>query len=362
MDQLIDLTASKIPTDTASRTTLRAAREHNVDSFWGIFTRGEDQRHNLAGYYGFLLLNEMGHRALLDRTFDTKCPRLELVAGTGERPAAIYLWGVIAEKLTRVAGPEIARQMAYLHSGLPLYATLATDAGYKAAKKSGYLPVTNDDDRLGGLFISRQYVSEQTSEAPAIKPLTNVVAVSRADQLIQAISIRAAVFMTEQRCPFEEEFDENDYCATHLLGFVDCEPAATMRLRYFGDFVKFERMAVLAHFRQTAIKHEIVHFAFEMTRKKGFRQCYGHAQRRLLDFWRGFGFEVFPRDAEIRFSDCEYVEIWKQFAPHDDPMTMHSDPMVLNRPEGRWSVPGALDRSTLRRATGFSHSVADNRA
>ena len=33
-------------------------------------------------------------------------------------------------------------------------------------------------------------------------------------------AIRAAVFMSEQDCPYEEEFDGNDLCATHLAGLV----------------------------------------------------------------------------------------------------------------------------------------------
>jgi len=35
--------------------------------------------------------------------------------------------------------------------------------------------------------------------------------------------------------------------ATHLVGYVGAEPAATLRLRYFGDFVKIERLAVLIY-------------------------------------------------------------------------------------------------------------------
>jgi hypothetical protein len=123
-----------------------------------------------------------------------------------------------------------------------------------------------------------------------------------------------------------------------------------MRMRYFADWVKVERMAVLNRFRRSDIKYEIVRAAFELARRKGYRTVYGHAQRRLLKFWQQFGFEIYPRNSEIRFSDFDYVEIVKHLAPHADTLTMRSDPMVLIRPEGRWDDIGILERSTSRPA------------
>ncbi|MGA7383676.1 MAG: hypothetical protein WBW81_02940 [Methylocella sp.] len=58
------------------------------------------------------------------------------------------------------------------------------------------------------------------------------------DLLVHAI--RAAVYIAEQACPFAEESDGNDCCATHLIGFIGEEPAGCIRLRYFHDFVKLE--------------------------------------------------------------------------------------------------------------------------
>ena len=73
--------------------------------------------------------------------------------------------------------------------------------------------------------------------------------VNTAEELQQAFAIRSIVFMGEQRCPYNEEFDGNDFAATHILGLVDGEPAVTGRVRYFGEFVKFERFAVRPEFR-----------------------------------------------------------------------------------------------------------------
>ena len=45
------------------------------------------------------------------------------------------------------------------------------------------------------------------------------------DDLLMVYSIRAAVYMAEQSCPYNEEFDGNDLCATQFLGFAGDEPA-----------------------------------------------------------------------------------------------------------------------------------------
>jgi predicted GNAT family N-acyltransferase len=344
IEDFMALTVARIGTDTAPAEVVRRVHAHNPDTIWGIFTRNDEGSHRFAGYYSFLLLNVAGHKALLDRALDRTNPQQVFLADAGERPAAIYIWGIVAKRLTWIAGPAVAQQMAHLHSRLPIYTTLATEAGFKLGIESGYKPVTPEDNRLGGLFLSDRYLR-------AGAPRFRVVSVSRPDELAQAMAVRATVFMGEQLCPYTEEFDDNDYCATHLLGFVDGEPAATMRLRYFADWVKLERMAVLERFRATPIKNEIINFAFEIARRKGYRQCYGHSQKRLVPFWETFGFEVFPRNSEIRFSDHDYVEIWKRLEPHPAPLTMRTDPMVMIRPEGRWDQPGILEKSAARPAT-----------
>lgn len=171
------------------------------------------------------------------------------------------------------------------------------------------------------------------------------------DAIQKVFALRAAVFMTEQNCPYEEEFDGNDFCATHILGFVNNEPAAVLRLRYFAGFTKMERLAVLPRFRRTLIMKTVVEKGVEICRRKGYRVVYGHAQKRLVRFWSKFGFVPLKKNRSLVFSDHEYVELYGELEPHEDPITMMSDPYVIIRPEGEWDVPGPLDRSAERPAT-----------
>jgi predicted GNAT family N-acyltransferase len=171
------------------------------------------------------------------------------------------------------------------------------------------------------------------------------------DAIQKVFALRAAVFMIEQNCPYDEEFDGNDYCATHILGLVDNEAAAVLRVRFFAEFAKIERLAVLPRFRRTLIAKIVVEEGIEICRRKGYRTLYGHAQKRLTRFWSRFGFQPLKKNVSLIYSDHEYVEMAAELAPHSDPITMMSDPYLIVRPEGYWDAPGALDRSAERPAT-----------
>jgi predicted GNAT family N-acyltransferase len=73
--------------------------------------------------------------------------------------------------------------------------------------------------------------------------------VKDSEQQQQTFAIRTLVYLGEQNCPWREEFDGNDYTATHVLGCVDGEPVATARIRWFGEFAKLERLAIRTEFR-----------------------------------------------------------------------------------------------------------------
>ena len=66
------------------------------------------------------------------------------------------------------------------------------------------------------------------------RPVVTIKLASTSDELMQCYMLRAAVFMGEQHCPYWEEFDGNDYTASHIIVYVDGEPAASMRVRWFA--------------------------------------------------------------------------------------------------------------------------------
>lgn len=184
-------------------------------------------------------------------------------------------------------------------------------------------------------------------------PSNNVsirVAASMTD-LMQVVAIRAAAFLAEQDCPYAEEFEGNDFCALHLIGAVHDEPAACLRVRFFADFAKLERLAVRREFRKSRLAFEIVHAAIKLSRRKGYTRLYGHAQDRLVPFWRRFGGEPMKGRPPLKFSDYAYTEMMMVTERDPEALSLNSDPYVLIRPEGSWDEPGPLERSAARPVT-----------
>ena len=314
------------------------------------------------------MLNRQGHERLLDRRLDRRHPPMHLLAKTDERPDAHYTWGVVAPKVRATATPLVREQLVArgLYAGVPVYATAGTVGGLAVLRNNGSHPVTADDDRLDGLWVNDALVRDRETllerqklayqrflDRVAGNQRCEVVVVSNAAQLMQVHAIRAAVFAGEQQCPLDEEFDDNDFTCTHFLGLINGEPAATMRLRYFGDGVKLERIALLPKYRGiTNMARDIALYVIDFARRKGFRAAYGTAQVRFAKFWRQLGFEVLaPRQKPLVYSDHEYIEIFRELEAHPEAITIKGDPYVLMRPEGRWDAISVLERSGDRPAT-----------
>lgn len=176
--------------------------------------------------------------------------------------------------------------------------------------------------------------------------LVSVNVVRRLDDLLRVISVRSLVYMGEQHCPFEEEFDGNDFAgATHLVASFDEEPVGVMRLRWFADFAKVERVAVRAERRGRHAVAALIASASEIAARKGYRKILGHIQARLLPFWVRIGGVTVRSDRpRFQFSDRDYVEVIKDLPPHKDALGWHTEALVLLRPEGAWDEPGVLER------------------
>jgi len=355
IDRILELTSRHPELSIASENVIRRVQAYNPDSFWGVFRRQDaaSAPPSLEGYYAFLLLNEDGDAALRARTLDRKSPPLEYLAKPGERAHSVYIWVMVVKGLSAVATPIVIRELGKTSAGAPLLACAATQAGLNLMRRQGFRPLTPADDDIGGLCVFAKLgdVKVRPLRAHRMESRFKVVVARTSEDVERAFAIRAAVFMMEQNCPYDEEFDGNDRTATHIIGYVDGEPAATLRIRYFSDFVKIERLAVLPRFRRTLIAKEVVNTGIDFCRRKGYRRMYGHIQKRLLHFWSRFGFQPFETNHPLVFSDHEYIVVAGDLKPHDDPITMRSLPHVLIRPEGKWDEPGILEKSAERPPT-----------
>src|SRR6201990_3290885 len=98
------------------------------------------------------------------------------------------------------------------------------------------------------------------------------------NDLMLVTAIRSAVYLAEQDCPIEEEFDGNDLVAAPFIGFVGKEPAGCLRGRFFGEFAKVERLAVRHQYPRSRLSFKLVQASVDYVRRKGFKRIYGQAQ------------------------------------------------------------------------------------
>lgn len=260
----------------------------------------------------------------------------------------MYVWAVIAHGLARVVQPLTIKALGGPYFEVPFYTLSITPKGLNAARRRGFVPLDSQAGDFGALAIlPMRKPDEIRKRAPDLSTLV----ASNAEHLNMVAFIRGATFGAEQNCPYREEFDDNDYCASHILGLVDGEPAAVIRVRYFGTFAKLERLAVLSRFRDSAIKHEVMKAAIDICRRKGFAKLYGQSQERLVGFYAKHGFKPMQKNRNLVFSDHSYVEIEAELEPHAEAIEIHSDPYVIIRPEGRWDTKGVLEESANRPPT-----------
>ena len=358
LEELLDRARGSIPglTDTAS---VRAVMEHDSSCIWAISRNCKFSEENRVaeGFVALLYLNKLGLYRLADGTLNSANPGPDVLAGPNERPAGLYSWAVYAPGILAAGVPMVMAKLDTPRlSGIDLYSRPNTPDGVRFNETLGL----KKGVKIGPISAPNIFVFQR---APAAPPLYDsyrrsssdrgiTVTVARTfEDLSRVISMRSAVYLSEQECPYEEEFDGNDLSATHLLGYVGDEPAGCMRIRFFADFAKIERLAVRREFRNTRLSFQLVRAGIQLCQKKGYRRLYGHAQKRLVNFWSRFGFKPLEGAEEFVFSDFDYVEIVAEIDKSPEAIKIGDDPYLIIRPEGQWHQPGVLERSAAREVT-----------
>jgi len=114
--------------------------------------------------------------------------------------------------------------------------------------------------------------------------------VNSATDLQQVFAIRRQVFVVEQNCPPELEWEFEDE-STHFLATVDDVPAGAARWRKTDKGYKLERFAVLAEFRGIGVGRELVK-AVLADLPDDVTYVYLHAQIQAVGLYQKLGFEI----------------------------------------------------------------------
>src|SRR6202140_1411975 len=216
---LMDAAREDIPGLTTNA-IVQAVANHNPDTFWAIAKR---DHFDIAspkgeGFLAVLPLTHEGTRRLLDGRLDTRNPDISFVARQSERPAGIYVLALPAKGTLVAAIPLVLQKISTpLCQGVNLYSRPLTKEGLRVLEPLGFAPGA----RYDGAFAPHLQMLDRSDDIPAVKPpwrkSVSVRVVRSMDEMARVIAIRGAVYMGEQRCPFEEEFDGNDFSAPHLI-------------------------------------------------------------------------------------------------------------------------------------------------
>lgn len=305
--------------------------------------RSKETGPQILGLVAYLPLNPLGAEALITGKFDGLHPSPEWIAQAGEQPEAVYLWLL---HMPAKFGRSIAAVTTLLDEiapeGCPLFSRAITRHSQNLAKAIGFSE-------------AKLYFSACRPDLLVIFPQKNIrnnidknitTKFARTfEDMSHVISIRSSTYIAEQYCYYSEEFDGNDFCAAHIIGYINGEPAGCIRLRFFASFAKIERLAVRLEYRNSRLAFIIVRQAINYCKKKGYTKIYGHSRIDLVNFWKIFGFNRRHNRANISFAHIQYIELELNCPPIANAISLDDDPMTLIRPEGDWDRPGPLDLS-----------------
>ncbi|MFG6149431.1 GNAT family N-acetyltransferase [Halobacillus sp. B23F22_1] len=107
-----------------------------------------------------------------------------------------------------------------------------------------------------------------------------------------AFTVREEVFIKEQNVAVEDEHDEYDETATHIVGYIDGKPLIAARLRFVGDYGKFERICVAKSHRGQSLGKQVIQYMEMVTRDGGYQKSKLNAQTHAEGFYKSLGYET----------------------------------------------------------------------
>lgn len=122
--------------------------------------------------------------------------------------------------------------------------------------------------------------------------------------------IRQKVFIEEQH--FENEFDDIDKTALHIIAYIDNKPVGTGRMfqsENSGEYI-IGRIAVLKDYRKYHIGSTIVKAFEEKAKELAAKQISLSAQCRVMGFYEKLGFTATGTTYYDEY--CEHIKMTKK--------------------------------------------------
>jgi len=116
------------------------------------------------------------------------------------------------------------------------------------------------------------------------------------EDLEETFAIRREVFVEEQGIDEDEEFDEFDTQALHLIVYVDEQPAATGRIWHDGSTFRIGRLAVLKRLRGQKIGDLALRLLLYKSFTSGAEAIEISAQTYIVPLYKKFGFKQYGEE------------------------------------------------------------------
>ncbi len=121
----------------------------------------------------------------------------------------------------------------------------------------------------------------------------NIQHATTKEQLDDAYSVRYTVFVDEQQVPAEEEIDQFEDDAEHVVLYDDNQkPTGAGRVRIVDGIGKLERICVLSSNRKNGAGRIIVDKLEELAIQQGVSKLKLNAQTHAISFYEKLGYEV----------------------------------------------------------------------
>ena len=110
--------------------------------------------------------------------------------------------------------------------------------------------------------------------------------------LKKGYELRQTIFVIEQNCPPEEEFDHLENICDHFILKIEGTPVGAARFRDYNGVAKFERICVLKEYRKTGAGRVIMTGLENHAKEKGYTSSFLNAQVQAIPFYEKLGYVI----------------------------------------------------------------------
>lgn len=128
----------------------------------------------------------------------------------------------------------------------------------------------------------------------------------------EAKKIRRDVFVEEQGFSIDNEIDENDKIAKHIICYINNEPIATCRVFFDSGLQSYVigRISVKKEHRGTGLGKKILLYGESCVKKAGGSKVTLSAQQRLSEFYQKYGYKEQGHVYMDEF--CPHISMFKE--------------------------------------------------